>query len=760
MRSRRLCARLSLCAVLGVAALLAPLRARAQEDACRGTGVPQRDELRFTPPDGADAVALDAPVVMTYGPEVDVDALLAALDDSDVCRGQIACLLRAGPAGVAPSVVPATTTRLGEHTFVLRPERVLPAETELLLLHARPGFDRPTRGQTAFRTGDDVDREPPELHVTSEELDLRVEPPPAPCDAPAGSLRVRMTVPTPDDDGDPSSVEVLAYLTRRAGDAPPALRARARPEDADQDSITLTLLLEPEEGHGPLCVALRAVDGVGRGSEASPERCFDPGAAERSVFASSCAVRPRQGARAGYSRRPPRSAVAARGHARPQRSTRMTADRATQPVGVLRYWPLTDVGRVRDGNEDSFLVDDQLGLFVVADGMGGHAAGEVASSLAVHVLRDTLAGERAMLADYERGTGKVERAAVLRLLELGVQRACSSVYSAAQRDPGKRGMGTTLVALLILGNRGFIAHVGDSRIYLIRGGAVHQLTQDHSLINELLKRGRLKPEQVAQLNMKNAVTRAVGVYESVEADTLDFDVLAGDRFLLCTDGLTEYAQDSDLSRLFGETPEDRLAQALIDHANEGGGKDNITALVVKIPDAASGLDRLATEVNLKLDTLHRMPLFRHLTYQELVRVMNLVDVQGFEAGQRVLEEGEEGDAMFIVLTGEASVRSGDTKIAILGPGQHFGEMALVDKVPRSASVYAEAPSKLMVMRRRDFFDVVRKDHDVAVKLLWAFLGVLTERLRRTSRDLGDAREQLALVTASELLQEVDEKPGA
>jgi CRP-like cAMP-binding protein len=245
------------------------------------------------------------------------------------------------------------------------------------------------------------------------------------------------------------------------------------------------------------------------------------------------------------------------------------------------------------------------------------------------------------------------------------------------------------------------------------------------------------------------------VYESVEADALDLDVLAGDRFLLCTDGLTEYAQDSDILKLFGELPEEKLAQALIDHANAGGGKDNITALVVKVPDAASGLDRLATEVNLKLDTLHRMPLFRHLTYQELVRVMNLVDVKGYEAGQRVLEEGEEGDAMFIVLTGEASVRSGDTKIATLGPGQHFGEMALVDKVPRSASVYAEASSKLMIMRRRDFFDVVREDHDVAVKLLWAFLGVLTERLRRTSRDLGDAREQLSLLNASQLLEDVD-----
>lgn len=424
-------------------------------------------------------------------------------------------------------------------------------------------------------------------------------------------------------------------------------------------------------------------------------------------------------------------------------------------TSTLRYWPQTDVGRLRDGNEDSFLVDERLHLFVVCDGMGGHAAGEIASNLAVHAFRDTLHEHRAQLEAFDSAVGPSGRAEVLRLMELAVQTACAKVFAHAQGDPSKRGMGTTLVALLVLGSRGFVAHVGDSRLYLVRSGAVHQLTQDHSLINELLKRGRLKPEQIAQLNMKNAVTRAVGVYESVEVDTLDFDVLAGDRFLLCTDGLTEYAQESDLLRIFAEVPEERVAQAFIDHANAGGGKDNITAVVVKVPDASSGLDRLASEVNLKLETLHRMPLFRHLTYQELVRVMNIVDVRDYAAGERVIAEGEEGDEMFIVLTGGVGVHAGDATIAKLGPGQHFGEMALVDKVPRSASVTASEASKLMIMRRRDFFDIVRKDHDVAVKLLWSFLGVLTERLRRTSRELGDARDQIALLVSSEVLSDAD-----
>jgi serine/threonine protein phosphatase PrpC/CRP-like cAMP-binding protein len=400
------------------------------------------------------------------------------------------------------------------------------------------------------------------------------------------------------------------------------------------------------------------------------------------------------------------------------------------------------VGRRRENNQDSLLVRPELGLFAVADGMGGHAAGEVASSMAARCVRDGLAAERQRLHEFEQGHGGSTRKDVLRTFEAAVQTACATVHEAGLADESKRGMGTTLDALLLIGSRGFIAHVGDSRVYLYRQGAVHQLTEDHSLINELLRRGRLSREQIEKLQYKNAVTRAVGVYESVEVDTLDFDVLKGDRFLLCSDGLSGYLEEAELAKLFAETPDEELAQRLVDLANECGGKDNITAVVVKVPDAESGVDRLAREVNLKLEVLHKMPLFRHLTYQELVRLLNITEVRAFDTDQRIVEEGDEGDELFIMLTGQARVHSGEAVLTHLGPGQHLGEMALVDKAPRSASVSADEPSKLLVIRRRDFFDIIRKDHAIAVKLLWSFLGVLTERLRATNRELGEAREKI------------------
>lgn len=415
---------------------------------------------------------------------------------------------------------------------------------------------------------------------------------------------------------------------------------------------------------------------------------------------------------------------------------------------ALSFWPVSDVGRVRDHNEDAFLVDKKLQLFVVCDGMGGHAAGEVASNIAARTVREVLLAQREAILEFEQGHGGTTRAEILRLMESAVQQACAAVYGEGQKDETKRGMGTTCDALLIVGSRGFIGHVGDSRVYLYRQGSVHQLTEDHSLINELLRRGRLSREQIDQLQHKNAVTRAVGVYESVEIDTIDFDVLRGDRFLVCSDGLHGYFEQAELAKLFAETPDAEISQKFVDLSNERGGKDNITSIVVKIPDAESGVDRLARDVNLKMEVLHKMPLFRFLTYQELVRLLNITQVKTFEPGQEIVKEGDEGDELFIVLTGKARVESAKAQIAELGPGAHFGEMALVDKAPRSADVVAVEETSLLGIRRRDFFDMVRRDHAIAVKLLWSFLGVLTERLRNTSRELGEAREGKASETPS------------
>ena len=351
----------------------------------------------------------------------------------------------------------------------------------------------------------------------------------------------------------------------------------------------------------------------------------------------------------------------------------------------LQYWAGTDVGRKRADNEDNYLIDKDLRLFVVADGMGGHASGEIASAMAVHTVREVVAAERDILEAYDDADPRCH-VEVCTLLEYAVHRACLAIFQKAAVEPEKRGMGTTIVVLFIIGARGFIAYVGDSRIYLLRGGVVYQLTEDHSLRNELIRMGKISEDEFESspyAKLKNAMTRAVGVYESVEVDTLDFDIIAGDAFLLCSDGLYEYLHENDIANTIGLPEVQEIPGQLIEIANTRGGKDNISAIVVQTVGDRDEHER-AAEINFTLDTLKQVPLFRELSYQQLVRIMNLASVRPMTAAEMLFEEGDLSRDMYVILRGAVKVVSGGAAIMELGPGDHVGEMALIDDLPRDA----------------------------------------------------------------------------
>jgi serine/threonine protein phosphatase PrpC/CRP-like cAMP-binding protein len=432
------------------------------------------------------------------------------------------------------------------------------------------------------------------------------------------------------------------------------------------------------------------------------------------------------------------------------------------PSSEITFAALSDVGRQRDHNEDTYLVDHHLGLFVVCDGMGGHAAGEVASALAVKIFHESVKRDAWMLEGYasgKRGSDKVTRKQILSLLENSINQASSSVHAEAQKDPSKRGMGTTLVAILLLAKQAFVVWVGDSRIYLLRDSVLEQLTEDHSVFNELLKRKKMSREDIEKLPQKNAITRAIGVYEHTEPESLVLDLVAGDRFLLCSDGLHGYFDDDldELSRLLGTEEGNRAVEKLISAANERGGKDNITTVVVTFGDASKRDENYARRVQLKRDILARMPLFRALNDREILRLLQVVEVHPYKDADVVIREGDRGEELFIVLTGSVKVMRGETELARLKPGDHFGEMALVRNQPRSATVLSDLDSELMVIRRTDFFDILRNEHQLAVKLLWQFLGALADRLDDTNRELGQAREELATEdVTSEIFEVIDD----
>jgi PPM family protein phosphatase len=407
---------------------------------------------------------------------------------------------------------------------------------------------------------------------------------------------------------------------------------------------------------------------------------------------------------------------------------------------------LTDVGRKRQHNEDAMLVDPALGLYIVADGMGGHAAGEIASAKSTEVVKAVIQQNQNVLRELAREPGQQQRATAAALIETAIQRACAEIYRMASGDTTKRGMGTTFVCLAVAGNRGVIGHVGDSRVYLVRQGQCHRLTEDHTLVAAQVKAGTITKEQAVTSQYRNVITRAVGIQESVQVDTLIVDVLPGDTFILCSDGLHGYLQDEEVVPLTAALSPRELPKRFVDLANERGGKDNITAVVVAV-QGDSTVAQEAAEAQSRMEALRKIPLFRHLTYKEQTAVLSIATTRTFPGGREIVVEGQPGEELFIVIRGRVAIEKNGVEIAELRAGGHFGEMGLIDNAPRSATVRATEPTRVMVVSRTDLMNLMKRESILAVKMLWSFVQVLSDRLRAVNTELSEARQELAVVQA-------------
>lgn len=239
----------------------------------------------------------------------------------------------------------------------------------------------------------------------------------------------------------------------------------------------------------------------------------------------------------------------------------------------LEYFGATDAGKVRSNNEDSLLAGrgTDKTLFVVADGIGGFEAGEVASSITTEILEDLAPGDS---------------------LEEAIQRANRKILAVARSDRQFSGMGTTVVALRFSNSTAEVAHVGDSRAYLLRGGQLQQLTEDHSLVTELIRSGDITRAQAADHPQRNLITRALGAEEDVQVDVRSFKVQLADRILLCSDGLTDMVSEPEIARILKEPGDSKeVSQRLVDAALDAGGADNITVVVVDVKDTEPGPSR-------------------------------------------------------------------------------------------------------------------------------------------------------------------------
>lgn len=250
----------------------------------------------------------------------------------------------------------------------------------------------------------------------------------------------------------------------------------------------------------------------------------------------------------------------------------------------------TDVGRVRENNEDAYRIEASLELFVVSDGMGGEAHGEVASGLTVETVIEHCQASLANLSTPLFGEPRPDFSPRTNRLASAVHLANKRIYDAGERNLTQRGMGATVVAAWFEGSRLSLAHVGDSRAYLLRGGSLEQLSADHSLVAEQVRQGLLTPQQAEASELQNVLTRALGPHDDVAVDVEEHMLLPGDTLLLCTDGVSRMVTDEEIaSTLITSLAAQQAADRLIDLANENGGVDNSTAIVVRLMQESTGL---------------------------------------------------------------------------------------------------------------------------------------------------------------------------
>lgn len=252
-------------------------------------------------------------------------------------------------------------------------------------------------------------------------------------------------------------------------------------------------------------------------------------------------------------------------------------------INALQIVSVTDPGRIRGHNEDCVESRPELGVVVLADGMGGYNAGEVASGMATSLIAAGLASgwTKAALKKLDR-----EKASVFsqKLLQAEVSKANNAIFEAAQKDPQCAGMGTTLVACLFYDNFLTVGHIGDSRLYRMRNDALEQVTRDHSLLQEQIDSGLITKEDARSSHNKNLVTRALGIDPEVETETHSYEVLNGDIYLLCSDGLNDMIEDEEIQMtlIALRSNLDLTAQQLVQAANDAGGRDNISVILIKV----------------------------------------------------------------------------------------------------------------------------------------------------------------------------------
>jgi serine/threonine protein phosphatase PrpC len=400
----------------------------------------------------------------------------------------------------------------------------------------------------------------------------------------------------------------------------------------------------------------------------------------------------------------------------------------------FRHRAASDVGRVREHNEDRFVAEPDLRLFAVADGMGGRAAGEVAATIAADSLRAALSAHGERLAAQSRD-GNLPPHEVTNLLCEAFSEASGAVFQASLGAEERRGMGTTLSALLVAGNHAYVAHVGDSRVYLVRDGTATQLTRDHTLVDELVRSGHLSREDAGApevQRLRNVLARAVGVGPDILVDALHFEVLPGDGFLLCSDGLSHYVDEREIAEIVSADV-DAAPDCLVHLACERGGHDNVTAVAVRCSRSTADDDIRAARFRRNAAALARIPVLAELDARQALLVALAAETIEVPAGARVCEEDPASQSLHVVLEGRVRLLREGKPVGESAPGEWFGDAALVDRWVRTPEAVAIEPTRIARLSREALIAVTLREPEIGTRVLQTFARAVTAGARPAIR---------------------------
>ncbi len=392
---------------------------------------------------------------------------------------------------------------------------------------------------------------------------------------------------------------------------------------------------------------------------------------------------------------------------------------------------VTHVGNVREHNEDAHFFDADLGLFLVCDGMGGHAAGEVAAAIAIQTIRqqwidvDTSEVAEVWLA---RGTA-IAKKQLIEALRNGVHAAHSAIVAEGVRDPTKQGMGTTLVGAIVVGNELIFAHAGDSRAYIVRDGIAMQLTEDHTLLQRLLAAGIDVDVSGDGARFRSMLTNALGIGPECKVSTFVVPLADGDRFMLCSDGISEYVQENEVGEVLVKQPSPaRAAQKLVDLALERGGGDNATAIVIRVLEAGEtpvpAEQRRRDDLSISLCELWS----EKVSPQQRLRALRIAIPRDHAVGDRLPAHTLGDRVAWILVEGEVTV---DGEPA--GPGAFIYPESLIagSAIPdKDALAIARTEVRAVAIRNDDFRELCDDDAELGEALLESLAAIIGGRTRR------------------------------